>query len=64
MTLNRFIELAKKKIEEQPHVGEFDLLVMGEDRYIYDISDTLRLANVKEGVIVDGEPTVVYIRTI
>ena len=63
MTLNKFIELAKKKIEEQPQVGEFDLLVMGEDGYVYDISDTLRLANVKEGVIVNGEPTVVCIRT-
>lgn len=46
MTLNKFIELAKKKIEEQPQVGEFDLLVMCHDGYVYDISDTLRLVNV------------------
>ena len=63
MTLNKFIELAKKKIEEGPQVGEFDLLVICKDGYAYDISDTLRLVNVKEGVIVDGEPTVVCIRT-
>lgn len=63
MTLNKFIEIAKKKIEEQPQVGEFDLLVMCHDGYVYDISDTLRLANVKDGVFVDGKPTVVYIRT-
>lgn len=34
MTLNKFIELATKKIKDRPYVGEFELLVEHEG-YVY-----------------------------
>ncbi len=62
MTLNKFIELATKKIKDRPYVGEFELLVEHEG-YVYETIDSLSLVNAEEGIIVEGSPTVACIRT-
>lgn len=62
MTLNKFIELATKKIKDRPYVGEFELLVEHEG-YVYETIDSLSLVNAEEGNIVEGSPTVACIRT-